>query len=791
MKLARFFNRQFRMTTMAAAVFMSSLVSPNSALAAAMPGHMHMQAYNLTSFGMRPSVALMMAMYNQAVDDNIATDAFTPAVAEVHFTQATAAEQGTIKVRDLKGLVNQFKSLRTRIMTKGVSRAGSARHYSHLDASLAKRDFKQVASAVHTIVDLTSFHLGFSPIGHAHEWTRPDELNPARIRKMVAVDASLTVLYALLDVDHVMFTPEARARILGGFNLSQKVLDRTIDKLESVLRAAGDTTKLDAAKTLKLKEEITELGMSLRESISDPAEKLEQAYWENPNNQKLLEVLPVRGTREYFEKFIYPELKRRVNLDNTTVQNIDPQFREKLVSKRFDYYVENIDKIRANAPVNYDASAVDNRDLIPAYLTRDLVEVSMRAELLRDVLVELGVFSRGNVMLKPELAAMGKLIVNTIGQQMQTSQLPFSGIVDVVNFDVVNKMVFGNPFGGNISSLQFMLHQARSSPIQLFKNQPEAEKLYTVGGKEFSFSIWQQIRQQYGLIMLEGHEAKHAGDTATAQAKYAEAANLVADFYINKLINSGVVLASSQEITQNLIARMAPMPKEWGIHTQIFDNPESDAWTIRREKQIILENYAALAGFKFKYSWNPAKEWREKVITEWKKEKAAAKQLEVEEISDPNIIKKMWLWWSYMDKVPLVNAEEYVLIAPNGIVERIGLWMSGMKRLFIAGYGFRATPKGTFPEQGLKASVGNRFRGYAEGISDVWRRSAGMDIGLLTASEYQRRLEALRQVNAKFAPKSMSAYSAYAKMAELPVGEAPRVPQRPSVGNMCRAIFKR
>jgi hypothetical protein len=771
-------------------IALTVLLTSGSAHAAAMPGHMHMQAYNLTWFGMRPSVALMMAMYNQAVDDNIATDAFTAAVAEVHFTQATAAEQGTINLRDLKGLVNQFKSLRTRIMTKGLSLAGTARPYSHLDASLAKRDFKQVASAVHTIVDLTSFHVGFSPIGHAHEWTRPDELNPARIRRMVAVDAALTVLYALLDIDHVMFTAEARERILGGFNLSQKVLDDTIEKLESVLRSAGNTSKLDAAKTQKLREEIIELGVSLRESVDDPAEKLEQAYWEDPNNQKLLEALPIRGTREYFDKFIYPELKRRVNLDHGTIQSIDPQFREKLVSQRFDYYLENIDQIRADAPMNYDASAVDNRDLIPAYLTRDLVEVSMRAELLRDVLVELEVFKRGNIMLKPELADMGKLIVNTIGQQMQNGKLPFSGIVDVVNFDVVNKMVFGNPYGHSISSLQFMLHRARSSPIELFKNQPESEKLYRVGGKKLSYTKWQNVRHAFSLAVIDGHKATNEGDLATAQAKYSDAAKLIADFYIDSLINSGVVLASNQEITQNLLARVAPMPKEWGIHTQIFDNPASDAFTIRREKQIILENYAALAGFKFRYSWNPAKDWREKVISEWKKEKAAAKQLDVEEISDPNLIKKMWLWWIYMDKVPLVNAEEYVLIAPNGIIERMALWMSGMKRLFLAGYGFRATPKGIFPEQGLKASVGNRFRGYAEGISDVWRRSAGMDIGLLTAKEYQKRLEALRQVNAKYAPKSKDPYSAFAKMAERPDGEAVNIPDRGRVSRMCRALFK-
>jgi len=608
---------------------------------------------------------------------------------------------------------------------------------------------------------------------------------------MVAVDASLVVLYALLDIDHVMFTPEARERILGGFNLSQEVLDKTIGDLESALRSAGDTTKLSAEKTQKLKEDIIQLGSNLRDSIADPALKLEQAYWDDLNNQKLLELLPVRGTREYFDKFIYPELKRRVNLDGGTAQSIDPQLREKLVSESFDYYLKNIDEIRKNSLVNYDASAVDNRDLIPAYLTRDLVEASMRAELLGDVLVELAVLKRGNLMLKPEVTDMGKLIVNTIGEGMKSGEFSFSGMVDVVNFDVVNKKVFGKPYGGKVSSLQFMLNRARTSPIELFKNSPEATRLYTVGGKEVSFAIWQQVRLAYLSKVSEGNEAGESGDSVTAQAKYAEAARLVADFYINKLISSGVVLASNQEITQNLLARVAPMPKEWGVHTQTFDNPASDAWTMRREKQIILENYAALAGFKFKYSWNPAKDWREKVIQEWKKDKATAKQLDVEEISDPNLLKKMWLWWSYMDKVPLVNAEEYVLIAPNGIVERMGLWLAGIKRLLLAGYGFRATPKGNFPEYGLKGSVGNRFRGYAEGITDLWQRSAGMDIGLLTPREYQRRLEALRKVNAKFAPKSMLPNSAFAKMEELPDGEAPKIPERASISRMCHAIFQR
>jgi hypothetical protein len=727
-------------------------------------GHMTFYSYALADFGMRAGPAMRLGQKNQEVDNSIATMAFLLSVGEIHFPIPTAKELGTVK--EVEGFLGSLETLKDRVFTRGTTITDGARAYWRFDQQLARGNFMQgAARSLHGPLDLVAAHTGTTSDGHKQGWTRPDELNEGRLRQMSKHLAGLTILYALLDHDNVLYTPEAKKKILGDFNPDFGALQDSIARLETLtkkLNAEGREKLSEIESTLVLKE-ITYLSWNMKTQFRDPINRIDAEFWQRPRNQKIIAKLPVRGNKEYFMEFLLPEIRERAMAEGAMENHFEGLFFDKLVDQRFEFHKKRLDPEERKKlfPNDHNSSAIDERDLVPAYVTKDLVQVAMSAELLRDMLVDLNLIDPKKVHSLKDISPSDpnyeviQRIVQKIDKELTArrfrdkggAELPFAGISNIIDFNPIRMRVFTNGFGRTDQksekakfgdAIRSKVHDLAPSLVAepefnkgeymktsaltyfLHHSRMRATSGLVDPNHEINASRWREISADFGGLKVTNVDA---------------AADLVAETYTRHMVpefnepkrtqGQVAMLEIVQDITKNLAARLVPMPESFGVIAQTFSTKKSDQYVVAFENATILEAFFELKGFVFKYSWSLTAEMKQRLSEIWKRfkrreiTKETGQQPHIDSIGEPSWLQMKVLWMKKAYQYPLVEADKTVVVGPEGMVEYLKGWAHGFDQVVRAMWGFRKTPRAQ-TDFGVKGGIGNDVAGYAEAVKKGW-----------------------------------------------------------------------
>jgi hypothetical protein len=483
---------------------------------------------------------------------------------------------------------------------------------------------------------------------------------------------------------------------------------------------------------------------------NDPAKELEQRFWSDAGNAHLRNQVPVRASVDYYNEFIIPEIMKRATQTLGGSKDID-------FTNLQEYVVENIERynneLNPENPKNennsFDPSGRDIRDQIPALVTRDLVVFALKSELLGDLLKEMGeVGFSDNADKIAQISELGNEILEKLRNATPENEL-FFGIRDFVDFKELIKKVYGAPYGPDLTSLRFVVTENEQKPS--IKTIGSDGRGYQVNRETIS-NLWldEKLARYKELVA----KVRTTDDPSEALRLRREAVSSAVELFRSLTARDSSFVTFNfivQESVKNMLGRVTIIPNEWGVETQGFNKKESDGWAMAREIKLINQLMIDRFGYGIQYSWKPGKEKRAKILNEWLT--SQRQQGLIGNSYKPNFIKKLEIWLTHWNAVGVADADNMILLAPEGFWEKFQIFLSGMK--FVAlreRWGLAPTPAG-LEGGGLKEFATGNYAELADAVKKDWNKTwikRNRDSSLLSVTEYRSMIKQMIDVNKRW-----------------------------------------